>query len=125
MTSVFEDRSTSWVKIVNGVEKYVREAMPIQEGEEASGKPAAKAKSILKPASTSNPNFNPMKDRRWIDIEVQKSKDQSCYQMSKFITNLLRHGEDGREKMPEFLMKKILRHAKKNCQRIQDIGQTK
>ena len=65
--------------------------MPIQEGEEASGKPVAKAKSILKPASTSNPNFNPMEDRRWIDIEVQHSKDQSCYQMSKFITNLLRH----------------------------------
>ena len=38
-----------------------------------------------------------MKDRRWIDIEVQKSKDQSCYQMSKFIINLLRHGEVGRE----------------------------
>ena len=36
------------------------------------GRPAAKA--ILKPASTSNPNFIPMKDTRWIDIEVQKIK---------------------------------------------------
>ena len=95
--SPFEDQTTSWIKIVSGVEKCVREAMPIQEGEEASGRPAAKAKPILKPASTSNPNFIPMKDRRWIDIEVQKSKDQSYYQMSKFITNLLRHREVGRE----------------------------
>ena len=40
--------------------------MPIQEGEEASGRPAAKAKPILKLASTSNPNFIP----RWIEDEL-------------------------------------------------------
>ena len=28
---------------MNGIDKFVREAMPIQEEEEASGKPAAKA----------------------------------------------------------------------------------
>ena len=49
--------------------------MPTQEEEEASGRPAAKAEPILKPALTSNPNFIPMKDRRWIDLEVQKSKE--------------------------------------------------
>ena len=94
--SLFEDQTTSWIRIVNGVEKYVRETMQIQ-GEEASVRPAAKARPILKPSSTSNPNFIPMKDRRWIEIEVQKSKDRSCYQMSKFITNLLRRGDVGRE----------------------------
>ena len=52
--SQFEDQTTSWIKIVSGVEKYVREAMPIQEGDRASGRPAAKAKSRLKPASTIN-----------------------------------------------------------------------
>ena len=91
--SLFEDQTTSWFKIVSGVEKYVTEAMPKQEGEEASGRPAAKAKPFLKLTSTSIA----MKDRRWIDIEVQKSKDQSCYQMSKFISDLLRHREVGRE----------------------------
>ena len=95
--SLFEDQTTSWMKIVSGVEKYVRETMPIQEREEASERPAAKAKPTVKPASTSNPNFIPLKDRRWIDIEVQEPKDQSCHQMSKFITNLLRHREVGRE----------------------------
>ena len=72
--SLFEDQTTSWIKIVSGVEKYVREPMPIQEGEEASVRPAAKAKPILKPASTSNPNFIPMKDRRWIEIELAKNQ---------------------------------------------------
>ena len=63
-----------------------REIMPIQEEEErASGRPAPKAKQILKQVSTFNPNFIPMKDRKWIDIEVQRSKDQSWYQMSKFV----------------------------------------
>ena len=110
--SLFEDQTNSWIKIVSGVEKYVREAMPIQEEEEASVRPAAKAKPILKPASTSNPNFIPMKDRRWIDIEVQKSKNQSCHQMSKFITNLLRLIEKLVEKkMPEFLVIELLRNA--------------
>ena len=97
---------------MSGVEKYVREAMPIQEGEEASERPAAKAKPILKLASTSNPNFIPMKDRRWIDIEVQKSKDQSCFQMSKFITDLLRHGQVGREEDAGVPLARIIEKCK-------------
>ena len=73
---------------MNGVEKYVRESTPIREEERASVRPAAKAKPILKPASISNPNVIPMKDRRWIDIEVQKYKDHCCFLMSKFFTQL-------------------------------------
>ena len=82
---------------MTGVEKYVREAMPIQEEERASGKPAAKARPILKPSSTSNWNFIPMGQRKWIDIEVKRSEDPYCFQMSKFMTQLLRHKEVGRE----------------------------
>ena len=37
--SLFEDQTTSRIRIVNGVEKYVREAKPIQEEERASGNP--------------------------------------------------------------------------------------
>ena len=59
----FEDQTTSWIIIVNGVEKYVREAMPIQEKERASAKPAAKARPILKTSSTSNWNFIPMEQK--------------------------------------------------------------
>ena len=54
--SLFEDQNTSWIRIVSGVEKYVRETMPIQEEERASGRPAARARPRLKPSSTSNPN---------------------------------------------------------------------
>ena len=64
--------------------------MPIQEEERASVKPAAKARPTLKPAPTSKWDFIP-------DIEVQRSKDPDCFQMSKFITQLLRHKEVGRK----------------------------
>ena len=40
--SLFEDQTTPWIRIVSGVENYVREAMPIPEEEAVSGKPAAK-----------------------------------------------------------------------------------
>ena len=33
--SSFKDQTTSWSRIVNGVEKYVSESMPIQEEESA------------------------------------------------------------------------------------------
>ena len=45
---------------MNGIDKFVREAMPIQEEEKASGKPAAKARPILKPSSISNVNSIPI-----------------------------------------------------------------
>ena len=39
--SLFQDQTVSWIRIVNGIDKFVREAMPIQEEEKASVKPAA------------------------------------------------------------------------------------
>ena len=38
-----------------------------------------------------------MEQREWIDIEVKRSKDPCCFQMSKFITQLLRRKEVYRE----------------------------
>ena len=91
-----ESRQQTRIRIVNGIDKFVREAMPIQEGEEDSGKTAAKARPILKPSSTSGWDATFMKQRQWIDIEIQESKDPHCFQMSKFITRLLRHSEQVR-----------------------------
>ena len=51
--SWFQDQTASRIQIVNGIDKFVREAMPIQEEEKDSGKFAAKARPILKPSSTS------------------------------------------------------------------------
>ena len=42
--SPFQDNTVSWVRIVNGVGKYVTESMPKEEEEKASEKPIAKAR---------------------------------------------------------------------------------
>ena len=124
--SLFEDQNLSWIRIASGVEKYVREAMPVQEEERASGRPAAKAKPILKQSSTSEWNFIPVGQRRWIDIEVQNSEDPYCFQLSTFITNLLRHKTKLDEKeMPEFLIVELLKNARKSYQKIRNIGRKK
>ena len=67
--------------------------MPIQEEEKASEKPAAKARPILKLSSTSGWDSTPVEQRQWIDIETQESNDPYCFQVSKFITRLLRHSQ--------------------------------
>ena len=69
--SLFRDQTESWVKIVNGIDKFVREARPIQEEEKASGKSAAKARPILKPSSTSGWDSTLVEPRQWIDIETE------------------------------------------------------
>ena len=38
--SLFQDQTVSWIRIVNGIDKFARETMPIQEEERASGIPA-------------------------------------------------------------------------------------
>ena len=88
-----EDQTTSWIRMVNGVDKFVREAMPIQEEEKASVKPAAKARPILKASSTSGWDFTLVEQRQWIDIETQASSDSCCFQVSEFITRILQHSQ--------------------------------
>ena len=65
---VFEDQTVSWIRIVNGIDKFVREVMPTQEKENASVKLAAKARPILEPSSTNGWDFTPIERRQWIDI---------------------------------------------------------
>ena len=91
--SLFQDQTVSWIRIVNGVDKFAREAMPIQEEEKASGKLPAKARPILKPSSVSDVNSIPTGQRKWIDIETQESNDPYCFKVSEFITRLLRHSQ--------------------------------
>ena len=94
--SIFvSDQIESWIRILNGIDKFVREALPIQEEEKASVKPAEKATPILKPSSTSGWDVIPIEQRQWIVIEIQESKDPHCFQVSKFITRLLRHSQKG------------------------------
>ena len=76
---LFPDQTVSWVRI----DKFVREAMSIQEEEKASGKPAANARPILKPASTSGWNSIPTEQRKWIDIEIEESEDTPLFSSVK------------------------------------------
>ena len=89
---LFQDQTVSWIGIVNGIDKFDREAMQEQEEENALEKPAAKARPTLKPSS-SGWDFTPIEQRQWIDIETQESNDFYCFQVSKFITRLLRHNQ--------------------------------
>ena len=78
-----------WTVLTNLPEKPCRS----KRKRKLLGKPAAKARPILKPSSTSGWDFTPMERRQWIVIEIQESEDPSCFQMSKFITWLLRHSQ--------------------------------
>ena len=92
--SLFRDNTVSWVRIVNGVDEYVTEAMLTgKEEDTASGKPIAEARPRQQPTVTPTPVSIPVRERRWIDIETQRSHDQKCFDVSKAITRLLRHDQ--------------------------------
>ena len=92
--SLFQDITVSWVRIVNGIDKYVTEPMLTKKEEDiASGKTIAKARPRQKPAVTSISVSVPVLERKWIDIETQRSHDHKWYEMSKAITLLLRHDQ--------------------------------
>ena len=65
-----QDRTASWVRIVNGVEKYVTETTETMEDEEhgALGKPIAKARPQMKPTVTLTPVSFPLRERKWVDV---------------------------------------------------------
>ena len=94
MPSLFQDRTSSWVRIVNGLDKYVTESMPTAKEEDmASVKPIAKARPRQKPTVTLTSVSILVLERKWFDIETQRSHDHKCYVVSKAITRLLRHDQ--------------------------------
>ena len=92
--SLFQDNTASWVRIVNGVDKYVTESMLTKkEVDIASGKPIAKARPRQTPTVTLTSVSIPVLERKRIDIETQRSHDQKCSEVSKVITRLQRHDQ--------------------------------
>ena len=92
--SLFQDNTVSWVRIVNGVDKYVTESMPTAKEEDiGSGKPIAKDKPRQKHTVTLTSVSILVLDRTWIDIETQRSHDHECERVSKAITRLPRHDQ--------------------------------
>ena len=119
--SLFQDQTVSWIGIVNGIDNFVREVMPIKEEEKVSVKPAAKARPILKPSSTSGWDFHLVEQRQWIDIEITGIQGSLFFQVSKFITRSLRHSQ----MMEQSIRTKLLMNARKSYPTIQNIGQTR
>ena len=72
---------------MNGVDKYVTESMLTKEEEDiVPVKPIAEARPRQKPTVTLTSVSIPVRERKWIDIETQRSHDQQCYEVSKAIT---------------------------------------
>ena len=91
---LFQDNTVSWVRIVNGVDRYVTELMPTTKEENtASGKPIAKARPRQKPTVTLTSISILVQERIWIDFETQRSNDKKCFEVWKAITRLLRHDQ--------------------------------
>ena len=79
---------------MNGVDEYVTEWMLTKEEEDiASEKPIAKARPRQKPTVTLTSVSIHVLERKWIDIETQRSHDRKCYEVSKAMTRLLRHDQ--------------------------------
>ena len=79
---------------MNGVEKYVTESMVTTKEEDIfSEKPIEKVRPRLKPTGTWTSVSIPVLERKWIDIETQRSHDHKCFEVSKAITRLLRHDQ--------------------------------
>ena len=70
--SLFRDGTASGVLIVNGVNTYVTGTTETTENTEhrAAGKPVAKERPRLKPAVTLSSVSIPLRDRKWIDINL-------------------------------------------------------
>ena len=82
--SLFQDNTASLVRIVNGVDKYVTESMLTREEEDiASVKHIAKARPRRKPIITLTSVSILVRNRKWEDIEKQRSDDTKSYEVSK------------------------------------------
>ena len=69
--SLFQDRTASWVRIVNGIEKYVNETTEFMEDEKhgALVKPIAKARPRTKSAIALAPVSVPLRERKWVVVD--------------------------------------------------------
>ena len=77
--SLFLDRTASWDRIVNGVVKYVTESMLTKKEEDRVWR---KPIATLRPRQNSTVTMTfvsiPVLERKWIDIETQRSHDHKC-----------------------------------------------
>ena len=84
--SLFRDRTVSWVRIVNGTDKYVTETSETSSLESVkhsvTGKLGAKARPQTTLAVTLSPISIPVRERNWIDINPERFRED-CFTVSK------------------------------------------
>ena len=94
--SLFRDRTVSWVRIVNRINKNVTETseemLVGSVGKMSTGKPVAKAKPRPKPTLTLTPVSIPYRERKWKDVEPWRF-NQGCFGVSKLLIRWLRHDD--------------------------------
>ena len=94
--SLLRHGTASWVRIVNGFNKHVtetKETVPLDSAEQrATGRLVAKARPRLKPAMMLTSMSIPLRERKWIDINPERFR-QDCFVVSKAMMRLLRHDQ--------------------------------
>ena len=92
----FRDRTVSWVRIVNGINKNVTETseeiIVASVENRGTGKPVAKAKPRPKPTLTLTLVSILYRERNWMDGDPGKFS-QGCFEVLKFMIRLLRHDD--------------------------------
>ena len=98
-----------------GVDKYVTEPMPTAKEKDTA---SVKNPLLKQDQDKSLPVSFPVLERKWIDIETQRSHDHKCYEGSKAITRLLLHESVPRGIDGAFHCKDIIEECrKKKCRR--------
>ena len=94
--SLFGDKTCSWVRIVNGINKYVTEMSEETHVESIVETSTGKLVTKARPQQTSNSTLSlvssPYHERKWIDVEPG-TFDRNCLEVSKLMIRLLRHDD--------------------------------
>ena len=86
--SLFQDIVASWDWIVNDVYKYVTESLPLKEKEDTtSEKSICQVRPRQNTAVTLTSVSIHVLERKWIEIESQRSHNPKCDEVSKVITD--------------------------------------
>ena len=94
--SLIRDKTVSWDRILNGINKYVTETSGKEEilvasvGDKSTAKLVPKARLRRTPTFTLSLVSVPYHERKWIDIEPGKFS-QGWFEVSKFVIRFLRH----------------------------------
>ena len=95
--SFFRGKTCSWVRIVNGIIKYVtktsEEILVVSVGERSLGQPVAKARPRPTPTLTLSLVCIPYNKRTWTDIEPGIFNQSFLFGVSKLMIRLLQHDE--------------------------------